>query len=99
MELNYDVPTAIAFLSYQESTSLWHRRLGHLNLQYMKILKEQAIGVHFKKQLHACETCTLGKHTELLYKRSSSRASKSGELINTDLCEVKEESMGNADIF
>ena len=36
MELNYDVPAAIAFMSYQESTSLWHRRLGHLNLQDIK---------------------------------------------------------------
>ena len=73
LNLNYSTPAAVALMSHD--TEIWHRRLGHLNFQYMKTLRNKSIGVNFKDQyFQPCETCIYGKQTEQPYKRSSSRA-------------------------
>ena len=88
----YSAPAAVALLT--QDLDLWHRRLGHLNFQYMKILRGKSFGVNFSdKQFHPCETCIRGKQTEQPYRPSNSRASKPGELIHTDLCQIRESSV------
>lgn len=45
-----------------DRTSLWHSRLGHMNLKSMKILAKEGY-VHEKEvdELKFCEECVLGK--------------------------------------
>lgn len=81
-------------------TEIWYRRLGHLNFQYLKILRNKSIGVNFMdQQFQPCETCTYGKQTEQPYGRSNSSVGEKGELIHTDLCEVNEKSLKNSRYF
>ena len=70
---------------------VWHCPFGHLNHDYInRLAKKQLVDgmkysdVSFDKE---CEACALGKMHKLPSpKKSMNRASKSLELIHTDLC-------------
>jgi hypothetical protein len=54
---------ALINLSNNNEWNLWHRRLGHLNDGYMKMLKLDNIKLNYEKQF--CEDCHLCKATKL----------------------------------
>ncbi|KAM5569751.1 hypothetical protein ABKV19_016986 [Rosa sericea] len=69
---------------------LWHRRLGHLNFQSLKHLKEKDM-VHglpiIQEASEICEGCAVGKqHRDSFPKEKAWRASKPLELIHSDVC-------------
>ncbi|CAN6725644.1 unnamed protein product [Malus baccata var. baccata] len=74
---------------YQSST-IWHRRLGHLNLGSLKQLKEHdmVLGLpDLEMTNEICEGCALGKHCRDAFpKEASWRASLPLELIHSDIC-------------
>lgn len=73
----------------KESALTWHRRLGHMNFQSMKRMRDGAVdGIKFSDdddEIRKCETCAMGKQTRLPFKRSVSETSKTLEIIHSDL--------------
>ncbi len=50
--------------SSNEGTTLWHQKLGHLNMVSFKKLKIMVNGMNLKEVPlhHVCEACIEGKH-------------------------------------
>jgi hypothetical protein len=73
-----------------EITSLWHRRLGHLNNHSLRFLSATKLAtglplIPISNQV--CGNCMIGKQSrERRVKASEQRASKPFELIHSDLC-------------
>lgn len=82
------VNRAIACMTTAEDElMLWHRRLGHMNSQSMKILSRMSTGVSINcGELSPCVPCIKGKHQRLPFKRTGTRAEEVLELVHTDLC-------------
>lgn len=77
--MTIDVPSN-ALHSYQDKDlTLWHRRLGHLNYEGLKIL-----GLPFSKQ--KCPKCLEGKSTRRPFVSLHKRTSHIGELIHSNVC-------------
>jgi transposase InsO family protein len=66
---------------------LWHRRLGHLNVKAVNILKNRQIGVTFSDKLaKTCVPCIQGKLTKRPFTPSKRETSCKLEVIHSDLC-------------
>ena len=71
---------------------VWHRRLGHLNYQYLKemVRKQSVKGLNIKGEDTSqgfCEGCVYGKHTRKSFKLTNrKKKDKPGKLIHVDLC-------------
>jgi hypothetical protein len=89
--------------SLNEGATLWHQRLGHLNMASLKKLENMVNGMNLKKVPlhHVCETCIEGKHQRTYFlKDETSRAFKLLELEHNDVCEpMKTTSRGGARYF
>lgn len=71
----------------QETINLWHRRLGHLNEQYMQQLKTMSDNLKISKADNfQCETCIMAKHEKKPFKGHITRATKPLQIIHTDVC-------------
>lgn len=84
-------------------TNLWHRRLGHLNYVYMKML-QNGMATGFGKEkfpTEPCISCIKGKQSRKPFpKCSQKRATEVLELIHTDVCgPTKTTSVGGARYF
>lgn len=79
----------------------WHRRLGHLNADYLiKLRNDAATGVAFKEsKLDECDVCVLGKYARKPFTKSQSRAKGILELIHSDVCYIGDVSLGGAKYF
>ncbi|KAM1578272.1 hypothetical protein ACFX1Z_039846 [Malus domestica] len=73
-----------------QSSKIWHRRLGHLNLSSLKQLKEHdmVLGLpDLEMTNEICEGCAFGKHCRDAFpKEASWRATQPLELIHSDIC-------------
>ena len=74
--------------SYNLNESLlWHSRLGHINETRLNKLYKDG---YFKSFIYipygTCESCLLGKMTKLLFKGKGQCATKTLELIHSDVC-------------
>jgi len=77
-------PTALAATA--SSTSLWHRRLGHLgHAALSKLISSNAISCNKRHIDHVCHACQLGRHVHLPFSVSHSRAAHPFDLIHCDL--------------
>ena len=80
--------------------NIWHRRLGHVNLSYMKQLRNKAAtGIEFLGEPKSCTICVDGKMIKKPFKLSSSRVTEKLQLIHSDLCQVDAPSIGKATYF
>lgn len=83
--------------------ALWHRRLGHLGNENLKLLRdEMTTGINFKEEiLSQCVHCLKGKQTRQSFKNTNAqRASEILELVHTDISgPMKESSWGGARYF
>lgn len=84
-----------------ESALLWHRRLGHVNLQCLKKMRDGGvIGMKFDDdgaEIKNCETCAQAKQTRNPFHASETHSQKILELIHSDLCGPMEtQSIGHA---
>lgn len=83
-------------------STLWHRRMGHLNHQDLAKLKNVTSGINFmpSKDNNPCVNCLKGKQSRFPFPKHGSRASKVLELIHSDLCgPMEQDSMGGARYF
>jgi hypothetical protein len=78
--------TPEAFLADAQSSTIWHRRLGHLSDEAFSSLARTSV-ISCNKFDHSplCHACQLGHHTHLPFSTSSSRASQNFDLIHCDL--------------
>jgi transposase InsO family protein len=69
---------------------LWHRRLGHLNYQYLAQLSKQNVGlppIPAPSGSKYCDNCFQGKSTRTkIPKTATHRATQILDLIHSDLC-------------
>lgn len=77
--------------SYNSNCAMvWHRRLGHLNYDDMRRMRDGAVdGISFDdgaEVVRRCTTCMIGKHSRTSFKQSSTRAVAPLDLIHSDLC-------------
>ncbi|CAL8992473.1 unnamed protein product [Prunus brigantina] len=72
------------------STTLWHRRLGHLNISSLRLLQEQDMVAglpEIKAVKGVCEGCVLGKQCREAFPReATTKASTPLELIHSYVC-------------
>lgn len=98
-------PVNIAYSCKSDTTSVWHRRLGHLNRVSMKLLRDKhACGMEFDDpDDRPCEVCLKGKQTRQPFStkmKNERRASRSLELVHSDVCGPMEKtSIGGSRYF
>ena len=66
---------------------LWHMRLGHPSLEYMRKMQkyeEKLKNVKLDKDILDCETCILAKIVELPFKNNRRRSDRPLHTIHTD---------------
>ncbi|KAM2893261.1 hypothetical protein FF1_008638 [Malus domestica] len=89
LRLKPEMQVALKASVYQSST-IWHKRLGHLHLGSLKQLKEHdlVLGLpDLEMTIEICEGCALGKHCRDAFPNEPSwRASLPLELIHSDIC-------------
>lgn len=92
----------ICMLAESKASAItWHRRLGHMNVQSMRKMRDGAVsGIAFRDDDRAvtkCETCACAKQTRLPFPQSKTRSSKLLELIHTDVMgPLETQSIGHA---
>jgi len=88
-----------------DSSTEWHRKLGHLNWKdtmLTMLRNDMVFGLNFKVDdiLPACDACAAGKLTSLPFPKRGKRTSAPLEIVHTDLCgSMRKESHGGASYF
>ncbi|KAH9647728.1 hypothetical protein KPL70_025300 [Citrus sinensis] len=81
----------------EESTMMWHLKLGHMSEQGLKILSERKLLPGLKSvSLPFCEHCVTSKQHILKFSRSIARSKCILDLIHSDVWESPDISMGGA---
>ena len=81
---------------------LWHKRMGHLNMQSLKHAEKVVLGLPkldvSKGKL--CEGCALGKHHRFPFPKSDKKTTRALELVHSDICDpMSMESFGGSLYF
>ena len=86
-KIDYDETSEQRNLANRDPLSLWHKRLGHNNVEDIYKLKDHAVGLKLSEHnLTNCETCQLNKSKKLpVPKNSGTRASEALEIVHTDV--------------
>ena len=89
--------------STQRFFEMWHRSLGHVNVNDINSLIEKGYIKNPKnnpKEANPCETCIMKKMTCLSFQNSENRPIKPLEIVHTDLCgPIRTKSQGGALYF
>ncbi|KAH9789507.1 Integrase catalytic domain-containing protein [Citrus sinensis] len=81
----------------EESTMMWHLKLGHMSEQGLKIRSERKLLLGLKSiSLPFCEHCVTSKQHRLKFSRSIARSKCILDLIHSDVWESPDISMGGA---
>ena len=82
------------------AAEIWHKRLGHLNYDAIKVLHDGDMATGFKVtgkiERCFCEACVLGKQHRDPFPLSNTRANDVLELVHTDLHELPVQSRAGA---
>jgi hypothetical protein len=72
----------------RDEGELWHRRLGHLHREALKIMQQISTGLPrgTLAQSDQCKGCTLGKYAKSTFHEKENHASVILERIHTDVC-------------
>ena len=82
------IATASAYIA--ESVTLWHARLGHVNVASVKRLKQLRLIPEFSNtSFDKCEVCVEAKHPKKAFNKIGNRSSTLLELIHSDLGDFK----------
>lgn len=96
---------AEAQLVTSNSLKLWHERLGHVNYQTLKQMRDRETGedLQFNDAADSnpfCEGCVYGKQHRKSFPKTARRSSVSGEIFHADLCgKMSTASLGGANYF
>ena len=87
-KLYHDDEKAFEVITKNEQ-GLWHRRLGHLGLSNIKLLRDGIVTcIKFQEQgILCCESCSMGGKTKQPFnKKGGTRAKEVLELVHSDVC-------------
>ncbi|XP_073148775.1 retrovirus-related Pol polyprotein from transposon TNT 1-94 isoform X1 [Henckelia pumila] len=100
-ETHKEAELAVASIgSGEESTVLWHRKLGHMSERGMKILSERKLLPGLTKvTLPFCEHCVTSKQHRLKFGTSTAKSKGILELIHSDVWQAPMVSLGGARYF
>ena len=74
-------------ISHESEAFIWHCRLGHINENRIKRLKEAGLLGQFEmNSLDTCDSCLLGKMTKAPFKKKGERANDLLGLVHSDVC-------------
>ena len=91
---------SVATGSQEETTMMWHRRLGHMSERGLKVLAERNLIPGLKTvDLPFCEHCVISKQHRLKFAKSTARSKHILDLIHSDVWESPEMSIGGAKYF
>lgn len=78
----------------EDSSTLWHRRLGHISIDRIKrLVNDGVLSTLDFTDFETCVDCIKGKQTNKS-KRSATRSSTILEIIHTDICSLDMDSHG-----
>lgn len=82
----------------------WHRRLGHVNKDYLNQMKNAVQGMSLDENVNisksSCSTCCEGKQSRLPFKSTGQRSSNLLDIVHTDICGTMENvSIGGSRYF
>lgn len=74
-------------------SNIWHKRLAHLNRNYMCEMQKMVSGMEFKSTdlCEPCIPCIEGKTCKSPFKNKGTRANEILQIVHTDLCGPVEE--------
>ncbi len=85
---------------------IWHKRVGHVNLQHLKLMEKQNLVRGFPKfgikevMSKVYESCQLGKQaTHLFLDQTTHVSSKPLEIIHLDVWTTKTKSIGGCEYY
>lgn len=88
-KLNLNTSMAL-LVSPVNTAELWHRRLGHINAEYLNKMPELVDGLVFSGksdiQKQNCEVCCEAKQTRLPFPKKGSRAESFLQVVHSDVC-------------
>jgi len=95
-----EADASVAAASQEETTMMWHQRLGHMLERGLKVLAEHNL-LHGLKtvKLPFYEHCVISKHHRLKFARVTTRSKHILDLIHSDVWESPELSLGGARYF
>lgn len=72
----------------RDQGDLWHRRMGHMHHEALKLLCEIVKGVLEVSTKHddVCKGCVLGKFLKVAFPRSDTRSKGFLDLVYVDIC-------------
>ncbi|KAE8656252.1 Retrovirus-related Pol polyprotein from transposon TNT 1-94 [Hibiscus syriacus] len=86
--------------SSSDFAMLWHKKLGHMSEQGMKVLVEQKLLPGLTKvSLTLCEHCITSKQHRLKFNTSNSRGKSVLELVHSDVWQAPVTSLGGEKYF
>ena len=86
--------------SNENASIMWHKKLGHMSEQGMKILAEQSLLPGLTKvALPFCENCIISKQHRLKFSTSKFRSQETLELVHSDVWQAPVTSLGGARYF
>ena len=85
----------------KESLQLWHERMGHINVQRLKLMRDgSAIGVKFtdaELSDFQCDACILGKaHRAPIHNKPVEKCDTPGQRLHWDTCGPIKPSLGKS---
>ena len=70
----------------EESSMLWHRRLGHISIERIKkLVNDEVLSTLYFVDFETCVNCIKGKQTNKS-KKGAKRSTNLLEIIHTDIC-------------
>ena len=78
----------------------WHKRLGHMSKQGLKVLLDRSLILGLKYvDLDFCEDCMFGKHHRTSFTSVTIKSKNVFYLIHSNTWESSEESIGGSNCF
>jgi transposase InsO family protein len=85
LTLHHNVSTKCSLIN-ENSSNLWHKRLGHISRERLeKLVKDEILSNLDFTDLGVCVDCIKGKQTKHT-KKGATRSTKLLEIIHTDIC-------------
>lgn len=100
LKMSEDCSSAAAMVS----SEVWHRRLGHVNSQYLNKMQDAVQGLTLDSKTDisksSCVACCEGKQSRLPFPKEGSRSTELLHKVHTDLCgPMENQSIGGSRYF
>lgn len=99
-----NMPPDCSSAAVMVSSEVWHRRLGHVNSQYLNKMQDAVQGLTLDNKTDisksSCVACCEGKQSRLPFPKESSRSTELLNIVHTDLCgPMENRSIGGSKYF